>query len=410
MTPPAPDPALREPRQAVRDLLALPDDASFRDGVQRWLAAELRAVAGDRYGHASMHTLEFRRRWEDRLCAAGWSGQSWPRAYGGSEMPLARQALYHEAYARAGAPLPLNGVGHGILGPTLLLHGSEAQKQRFLPPLLANREIWCQGYSEPGAGSDLAALRTSAIREGGVFCVNGHKIWTSYAHLADWCFLLARTAPELAKHRGISFLLVDMRSPGVRVRPIRQITGEEDFNEVFFEDVAVPVDNLVGAENQGWAIAMAAAGFERGTYFLPRLARMQIELENLVRLARERRLGDRAAIAHPEIRDRIGRLAIDVHVLRLNSEQMMVQAMRGAAPGAEGSAVKLLWSEAHQRLLDLAMDVLGPAAQFGPQETMAPAEGRWQRDFLATRAETILAGTSEIQRTLVAERGLGLPK
>jgi alkylation response protein AidB-like acyl-CoA dehydrogenase len=402
--------ALPERHASVLALLAQDDDGAFRIGVEQWLTDALRTVAGARYGHASIHTLEFRRRWEDHLCAAGWSGQSWPRAYGGSELTLPHQAIFHEACARAEAPLPLNMVGHGILGPTLLLHGSEAQKRRFLPPLLANRDIWCQGYSEPEAGSDLAALRTTATREGDVYRLRGHKIWTSYAQVADWCFLLARTAPDLPRHRGISFLLVDMRAPGVRVRPIRQITGEDDYNEVFIEDVAVPVENLVGAENGGWAIAMAAAAFERGTYFLPRIARMQVELENLVRLAQRRRIGSRPAIEHPEIRDRIGRLAIDVHVLRLDSGQMLEQAMRGAPPGVEGSAVKLLWSEAHQRLLDLAMDVLGPAAQFGPQEAMAPAEGRWQRDYLWTRAETILAGTSEIQRTLVAERGLGLPR
>jgi len=402
--------APRAPQDEVRALLALTDDAAFRSQVQQWLTAELRAVAGPRCGHAAIHTLEFRRAWEDHLCRAGWSGLGWPCAYGGHEMPLPRQAIYHEAYARAEAPLPVNMIGHGILAPTLLLYGTEAQKRRFLPPLLLNREIWCQGYSEPEAGSDLAGLRTTATRMGDSYRLKGHKIWTSFAHVADWCFVLARTAPDLPRHKGISFLLVDMRSPGVRVRPIRQITGEDDFNEVMFDDVMVPAENLVGEENQGWAIAMAAASFERGTYFVPRLVRMQIELESLVRLASRRMLGGRPAIEDPEVRDRIGRLAVDVHVLKLNSEQMLLRTMQGDPPGAEGSAVKLLWSEAHQRLMDLALDVLGPAVQFGPQEGAAPAEGRWQRDYLWTRAETILAGTSEIQRTIMAERGLGLPR
>lgn len=399
-----------EPQPEVRDLLALDDDKAFRIGVEGWLQRELRAIVGSSYGHADMHTLESRRLWEDHLCAAGWSGLSWPRVHGGKEMSLPRQALFHEAYASSGAPLPLNSVGHGILGPTLLLHGNDAQKRRFLPPLLANRHIWCQGYSEPEAGSDLASLRTTAIREGDCYRVSGHKIWTSFAHIADWCFVLARTSQQLPKHRGISFLLVDMHSPGVRVRPIRQITGEDDFNEVHFEDVTVPVENLVGPENQGWGIAMAAASFERGTYFAPRLVRLQIELENLVRLAGSCRIDGRPAIECSEVRDRIGRLAMNVHVLRLNSAQIMAETMRGTPPGTEGSAIKLLWSETHQQLMDLAMDVLGTAVHLGPQEINAPAEGRWQRDYLWTRAETILAGTSEIQRNILAERGLGLPR
>lgn len=390
---------------AVAAIQALADDGAFRLALRGWLARELAAMAGASPSLAAIHGMAFRRRWEDHLCRAGWSGLAWPRAHGGKDMTLARQAVFHEEYARAGAPLPVNPIGHGILGPTLLLHGTEAQKRRFLPPLLANAEVWCQGYSEPGSGSDLASLRMRAVRAGEGYVLSGQKIWTSFANIADWAFVLARTDADLPRHRGISFFLVDMKNPGITVRPIRQITGEDDYCEVFFTEVAVPAANLVGAENDGWKIAMAAAGFERGTYFVPRLVRMQIELEDLVRLAASRGLaGD------PLFRDRLGRAALDIHALGLHAREMLQQAIRGTPPGAEGSVVKVLWSESHQRLLDLAMDVLGPEVQFGPQEPAAPREGRWHRDYLWTRAETILAGTSEINRNIIAERGLGLPR
>lgn len=390
---------------AVVAIQALSNDREFRLALRDWIARELAAMAGASPSLLVIHSMEFRRRWEDHLCRAGWSGLAWPRIHGGKDMTLARQAIYYEEYAKAGAPLPVNPIGHGILGPTLLLHGTEAQKLRFLPPLLINTEVWCQGYSEPGSGSDLASLRTRATRVEGGYRVSGQKIWTSFASIADWAFVLARTDPDQPKHRGISFLLVDMKSPGVTVRPIRQITGEDDYCEVFFDDVAVPAENLVGAENDGWKVAMAAAGFERGTYFMPRLVRMQIELEDLVRLA-----ASRGALDDPLMRDRLGRVALDIHALALHAREMLQQTIRGTPPGAEGSVVKILWSESHQRLMDLAMDVLGSDIQYGPQEASAPREGRWHRDYLWTRAETILAGTSEINRNIIAERGLGLPR
>lgn len=407
---PAPSDAGRRVEPAIRAIFGLADDVAFRHAVNRWLSTELVRLAGPRMGRAAIHELDFRRQWEDHLCRAGWSGLAWPRKHGGHELSLPRQAIYHEEYARVGAPLPLNMIGHGILGPTLLIYGSVEQRQRFLPPLLLNQEIWCQGYSEPSAGSDLASLRLTAVKDGQGYRLNGQKIWTSYADRADWCFVLARTSTDLPRHKGISFLLVDMKSPGVTVRPIRQITGEADFCEIFFDDVAVPAGNLVGTENGGWAIAMAAAAFERGTYFAPRIVRMRIELEELVRLAADRPLGAGRAIDEGAVRERIGRLATDIHALDLLARQMLQQALHGAPPGAEGSVVKLLWSESHQRLFDLAADILGPALQFGPQESAAPREGRWSRDYLWTRAETILAGTSEVQRNIIAERGLGLPR
>ncbi|MBM3522746.1 MAG: acyl-CoA dehydrogenase [Alphaproteobacteria bacterium] len=389
----------------VAAIQALTDDRAFASATEAWLDRALDRIAGTDRGRAAMHSLACRRRWEDHLCRSGWAGLGWPREYGGKALSLHRQAAFHEAHARVGAPLPVNPIGHGILAPTLLRYGDEAQRRRFLPGLLDNSTLWCQGYSEPGAGSDLASLRLRARRDGDAYRLDGQKVWTSFANIAQWCFVLARTDAEAPKHKGISFLLVDMTSPGITVRTIRQITGEDEYNEVFFDDVVVPAANRVGEENDGWRLAMAAAGFERGTYFIPRIVRLRIELEDVVRLAAERGRLDDAVL-----RDRIARLVCDAEVLRLHAERMLAGAISGEAPGAEGSVLKLLWSETHQRLLDLAADILGPAVQHGPQEPHGAREGRWVRDYLWTRAETILAGTSEIQRNIIAERGLGLPR
>lgn len=384
-------------------------DRAFREGLRDWLARELPRVTGETRDHAELNSIEARRAWEDNLCRSGLSGLGWPGALGGHALPLARQAIFHEECARAGAPLPVNMIGHDIVAPTLIAHGTERQKARFLPAILDNSEIWCQGYSEPGAGSDLAAISTRAERRGNFFVVSGQKIWTSFAHIADRCLLLVRTAggPPRA---GISVLLADMRHPGVTVRPIRQITGEADYNEVFFDEVEVPDDCLLGEENGGWRIAMDAANYERGTYFVPRIVRMSSELEQLVLLASRTTRGRRRIIDEPATRAAIAELYVDLHALRMHADRLLRAAERGVPSGVDGSSLKLLWSESHQRLFDVAMDILGPGAAFGPGEKAAPGEGRWNRDYLWTRAETILAGTSEIHRNIIAERGLGLPR
>lgn len=384
------------------------EDEACRAHVRAWFETHWPAFRARWPEPGAERTVALRRAWEDHLCAEGWSGLAWPLAYGGKAWPLTRQAIFHEEYARSGAPLGMNIIGHGILAPTLLHFGSDAQKERFLPGILSNRELWCQGYSEPGAGSDLAALSTRAVREGDHYVLNGHKIWTSFAHLADWCFVLARTDPEAPRHRGISFLLVDMKSPGIRTAPIRQMTGEAEFNEVFFENVRVPVAQRVGEENAGWRIAMSAASFERGTYFIPRQVRFARELEAVVALARTHHLDGRPAIETPSVRRRLARLRADARVLRLLTLRALTAAMRGGPPGPEGSSTKLCWSEAHQRLHALAAELLGPQALLGPEgpEGIGPVV----REALWTRAETLLAGTSEIQRNIIAEHVLGLPR
>lgn len=387
------------------------EDEAFRVTLRDWFEAEFPRFQAQWNGTIDANDLVWRRAWEDHVSQAGWAGLGWPLAHGGKAWPLTRQAIFHEEQARIGAPLGVNIIGHGILAPTLIHFASEAQKKRFLPGILSNREIWCQGYSEPASGSDLASLKTRAVREGDHYILNGHKIWTSFAHIADYCFVLARTDPASVRHKGISFLLVDMKSPGVRVEPIRQITGEADFNEVVFEDVKVPLDALVGEENGGWRLAMAAASFERGTYFIPRQVRFAQELEALKRLAAETLRDGRPALETPQLRRDIARLAVDSHVLKLKSYRALTNALRGGPPGPEGSSTKLHWSESHQKLLGLAVEVLGERALAGPEPTSAdPQASAWVRDYLWSRAETILAGTSEVQRNILAEQMLGMPK
>lgn len=381
---------------------------AFRAYVRAWMAEHYAQFQRDWPGRIDPVSLPYRRAWEDTLCRHGWSGLGWPREYGGKALPLSHQAIYLEELARSGAPLGVNLIGHGIFAPTLLHFGSAAQKARYLPGILRNEAIWCQGYSEPGAGSDLAAVTSRARKTQDGYVLDGHKIWTSFANLADYCFALVRTDPHAQRHRGLSFLLVDMHQPGVRVEPIRQLTGEAEFCEVFFEQVKVPSDCLLGQEGDGWSMAMAAASFERGTYFIPRLVQFEREL------ARVRALIDSVAheltpIALQSYRQRWAALFADSMVLQLKSRRALLAAMNGEPPGPEGSSTKVHWSEAHQRMLDLALELLGlnlcvPAMQMQAEVAFFAHASLW------SRAETILAGTSEIQRNIVGEKILGLAK
>ncbi len=388
------------------------EDEQFRLTLRDWFETHFPRFKAAWPSQPDPNDFHWRRAWENYVCAAGWSGLGWPEAYGGKNWPLTRQAIFHEEQARIGAPLGVNIIGHGILGPTLLHFASEAQKQRHLPGILSNREIWCQGYSEPGAGSDLASLATRAERRQDHYLLNGHKVWTSFAHIADYCFVLARTDAAAQRHKGISFLLVDMKLPGVRVEPIRQITGESDFNEVFFEDVKVPLAALVGEENGGWRLAMAAASFERGTYFIPRQVRFAQEVQALKELAASTPAESGSSqLDDPHLRRDIARLAVDSHILKIKTFRALTNALRGGPPGPEGSSTKLHWSESHQKLMELASELLGERALVGAEAIVHDREASlWMRDYLWTRAETILAGTSEVQRNILAEQMLHLPK
>ncbi|TMA39277.1 MAG: acyl-CoA dehydrogenase [Deltaproteobacteria bacterium] len=382
------------------DFSHAPADDGFRHEVRAWLAAN-RPARAERIPHDEASLAEefgFLRDWQRRLHAAGYVGLLWPREYGGRGARPTAQAILNEELARARAPQLLNRVGINNTGPTLIAHGTEAQKRRYLPKILSADEIWCQLFSEPGAGSDLAALRTRAQAEGDGFVVTGQKVWTSYAELSGWAILLARTDPSLPKHRGITYFLLDMRSRGITIRPLRQATGSTEFSEVFLDGVRVPGEQVVGAVNRGWEIAMTTLAHERGTGFAFKEQVLQrIALEDAVALARS--IG---RARDPAVRQEIARRWIDVEIMRLMNCRTLTRLERGEEPGPESSLVKLFWAELTQRLHELGLALEGPRGQL--------AEGRWQQTWLWSRVASIAGGTSEVQANIIAQRLLGLPR
>jgi len=384
------------------DLSLTPEQESFRDEVRSWLAAN---VPAEPLGPTSTpEGFAAHRVWEQRLFEAGYSAISWPEAYGGRDADLLTQALFAEEYARAGAPERINTLGLGLAGPTLIAYGTDAQKERWLPGILSCDDIWSQGFSEPEAGSDLAALRTTAVAEGDVYVVNGQKIWTSLGRFADWIFALVRTDRQAPKHKGITFLMIDMRSPGIEVRPITQINGDPGFAEVFFTDVEVPADNVVGDVNDGWRVAMTTLGFERGTG-LGSHVRFARDVTDLVGLVRRMGLAD-----DPIVRDRVARLHAEVEVFRANTYRTLTRLAAGKPIGPEASVNKLYWSEMEARIYEAGMQVMGPYAELTPKADAAIDRDHWQKQYWYARAALIYAGTSEIQKNIIAERVLGLPK
>jgi alkylation response protein AidB-like acyl-CoA dehydrogenase len=313
--------------------------------------------------------------------------------------------------ARAAAPEGLNIIGHNLAGTTILHHGTEEQKKRFLPKIISSDEVWCQGFSEPNAGSDLASVRTRAERQGDHFVVNGQKVWTSYAQYSQWCFALVRTDPDAPKHKGLSFLLIDMSSPGISIRPLRQISGESEFNETFFEDVIVPAENIVGAVNDGWKIAMTTLAYERGPEdALGRQIRFKQELDKLLDTVSAQKRGDGRAVDDPDTRQALAKSIIEVEVMRLNSLRTFSKYLNGEERGPDASLIKLYWSHAAQRMYETAMDALGPIAPLSGNDPAAAAGGRFQLSWLQSKAFTIYSGSSEIQRNIIGERMLGLPR
>ncbi|MBI2156673.1 MAG: acyl-CoA dehydrogenase family protein [Candidatus Rokubacteria bacterium] len=388
------------------------DDLAFRDGLRAWLAEHWREDwARMRRRFASQDAMfAFLREWQRRLFDAGYIGLSWPREYGGRGATIMQQAIFYEEIARARAPELPNVIGLDMAGPALIAHGTDAQKRAHLPQILSAEQVFCQGFSEPDAGSDLAALQTRAARENGHFVVSGQKVWTTYAQYAEWCILLARTDPAAPKHKGLTFFLVDMRAPGVTVRPLRQISGEPEFNEMFFDGVRVPAENVVGRVNGGWEVAITTLMFERGPRTISRQLHLRHAIDAALDLARATPRGAGAASADPVIRQRLAQLVIDGEALRFSNLRALTRMLRGEPPGAEGSAAKLFWSEAVQRALELMLDIEGPYAQLTQGGARAVEDGYWQQRFLRSRGDTIAAGTSEINRNIVAERVLGLPK
>ncbi len=382
----------------------------FRREVSEWLDENLPAGWGTPefpMPETMEEEVAFTRRWLAKLHRGGWAGISWPREVGGRGCSLVEQLIFHEEYGRHRAPSLMSlGVGMALVGPTLIHHGSDVQKRRFLGRILAGEELWCQGFSEPNSGSDLASLRTRADVVGDELVVNGQKIWTSYARFAQWCILLVRTDFQAPKHKGITYVLLDMKTPGITIRPLREITGHEWFNEVFFDNVRIPRENVVGGLNRGWPITMTTLGHERSVG-APH-TRLMEELKDVIRLAKQRTPNGR--IASPVARQKIAQHFIETEIMRFSGYRTLTQVLKRGEPGPEGSILKIFWSELDQRMKDTAVELEGPYSQVVKGSSRAIEGGRWQHDLLWSRAATLYAGTSEVQRNIISQRVLGLPR
>ncbi|MGL4306441.1 MAG: acyl-CoA dehydrogenase family protein [Mycobacteriaceae bacterium] len=378
----------------------------FGAAVRRWLEenlvgdfASLRGLGGPGREHEAF--VE-RLAWDRHLAAAGWTCLGWPVEYGGSDASLMQQVIFHEEYARANAPARVSHIGEELLGPTLIAFGSAEQKHRFLPGIKTVTELWCQGYSEPGAGSDLAAVATSAKLCEGVWEITGQKVWTSLAHLAQWCFVLARTDPQSTRHQGLSYLLVPMDQPEIEVRPIRQLTGTSEFNEVFFTGAVTDADLVVGEPGSGWRVAMGTLSFERGVSTLGQQVGFARELTELIAVAKAN-----GTVDDPIIRDKLTRAWVGLKAMRAYAVSTLRSASNDASgAGGQANISKLLWANWHRSLGDLAMEVIGAPAMFADKGEL----DQWQRLYLFTRADTIYGGSNEVQRNIIAERVLGLPR
>ena len=375
------------------DLTLSPEEEAFRAELRGWIDLNHpgREPEGDDAG------FEFRRDWQRRLADAGWAGVSWPEEYGGRGATLVEQALFNEEMVRSRAPDVANVLGLVMGGPVVIAHGTEEQKRRYLNPILTADEIWCQGFSEPESGSDLASLKTRAVRSNGEWVVTGQKVWTTLAHRAKWCMLVARTDPDAPKHKGLTFFLMDMEQQGVQVRPLHQITREPEFNELFIEEARVPDENVVGGVGNGWGVAITTLMHERAGLAFGLQVQVKVRLGELMALVRERGLED-----DPIVRGRIGQLWIEAEALRLNAYRGLTQIMKTGVPGPEGSLPKWQWSDLNQAVTEAALDIRGPDAPL--------ADSEWTYHFLRSRANSIEGGTTEILKNIIAERVLGLPR
>ncbi|TMK42100.1 MAG: acyl-CoA dehydrogenase [Actinobacteria bacterium] len=380
------------------DLTLSPQEEAFRDELRGWLDEHHPGAEpeGDEAG------FEFRRSWQKTLHQAGWAGVSWPKEYGGRGASLIEQAIYNEEVTRAKAPAAVNVLGLAMGGPTVIAHGSEEQRKRYLEPILSAEEIWCQGFSEPESGSDLASLKTKAERHGDEWVVTGQKVWTTLAHHAKWCMLVARTDPDAPKHQGLTYFLMDMDQDAVQVRPLAQITGEAEFNELFLEEARIPHANIVGGEGNGWPVAITTLMHERATLAFGLQIQVKIALGELMEKARSTTVNGGSAAEDEIIRDRLAQLYIESEVLRLNAYRGLTHTMKHGVPGPEGSLGKWQWADVNQALTELALDIAGPQALLRSDD--------WTYRFLRARANSIEGGTTEILKNIVAERVLGLPR
>ena len=375
------------------DLTLSPNEQAFSDELRGWLSENHpgEEPAGDEAA------FEFRIAWQKQLHAAGYAGLSWPEEYGGKGATLIEQAIFGEEMARAKAPSTANVLGLVMGGPVVIAHGTEEQKQRYLEPILSAEEIWCQGFSEPESGSDLASLKTKAVKSNGEWLVTGQKVWTTFAHHAKWCMLVARTDQNAPKHKGLTYFLMDMEQDEVQTRPLRQITGEAEFNELFMEEARIPDENVIGGVGNGWGVAITTLMHERAGLGAASAAQVKIVLGQLLELARERGVDN-----DPIVRQKIAALLIEAEALRLNAWRGLTQIMKTGVPGPEGSLPKLQWSAVNQGITELAMEIRG--------EEAAVKESDWTYRFLRARANSIEGGTTEILKNIIAERVLGLPK
>jgi alkylation response protein AidB-like acyl-CoA dehydrogenase len=396
------------------DLTLTPAQQTLRAEVRDWLKKNLpaqwtsRVVAGPDVPRPEVHG--FLREWQRKLYEAGFLGLTWPKECGGRGLTFMEELILHQEMALAKAPPILNILGIGMAGPTIIVYGTEAQKKRYLPKILSCEEIWCQGYSEPNAGSDLASLQCRAVRDGNDFIVTGQKVWTSLAEAADWMMLLARTDPEVEKHKGITYFLLDMHSPGITVRPLRQMTGDAEFNEVFFDNVRVPAENILGGLNNGWQVGITTLMYERLALGFGLQLRLRIALDALIELARRTKRNGGTAAEDPILRQKLAQLWIDTEVFKYTGARAVTKLLKGELPGPEASTGKIWWCESHQRLQELAMEIQGPYHQFSRGSEWAIEHGIWQYTFLRSRANSVEGGTTEIQRNIIGERVLGLPK
>ena len=396
------------------DFTLTPDQEAFREQVRSWLKTNIPADWHQRVGASSdvprPEGYAFLRTWQRKLYDAGFIGLTWPRDAGGQGLTFVEELILHEEMALQKAPPILNILGVGMAGPTIVAYGTDEQKQRYPAKILSCEEIWCQGYSEPNSGSDLAALETRAEKVGEHYVVNGQKVWTSIAHQADWMMLLARTDPRAERHKGITYFLLDMHSPGVTVKPLRQITGDSEFNEVYFDNVKVPEANILGGLNNGWAVGMTTLMYERLALGFGLQVRLRIALDGLVDLAKRTRKNGAPATEDPTVRQKIAQMWIDTEVFKYTGARAITKLLKGELPGPEASAGKMMWTEGHQRLQELAMELQGPYGLLARGSQWAVDGGLWQYSFLRSRANSIEGGTTEIQKNIIGERVLGLPK
>jgi alkylation response protein AidB-like acyl-CoA dehydrogenase len=388
------------------DLSLSPNELEFRDEVRAWLEENHPGPDPDDFDEA----LAFRRDWQGQMHEAGWAGISWPKEYGGRGSTMIEQAIFAQEMARADAPPPVNVLGLAMGGPVVIAHGSEEQKQRYLEPILSAEEIWCQGFSEPESGSDLASLKTKAVKDGDEWVITGQKVWTTYAQYAKWCMLVARTDADAPKHQGLTYFLLDMEQDAVEVRPLVQITGEGEFNELFFQEARIPDANVVGGVGNGWAVAITTLMNERSGLAFAAVVGIHKALRQLAELAQNTRLGGGSIADDSYYRQRIAQLYIEAETMRINAYRGLTKTMQTGIPGPEGSLGKWQWADINQGINELAMDIEGAYSPLVRGAEHAVDNGSWQYGFLRSRANSIEGGTTEILKNIIAERVLGLPR